>query len=176
MPTDQRQAEHQVYGSGQGAPDWADEVLSRRAYAVLATRNADGSPQTAPLMFVYDGERFLFSSRSTTRKVANLLAHPWARVLVQGSIDHERWIAAAGPTEVIEGVASRALNRRVSERYLTAAGRIGWERTIAPLEDATIVLHPERWTWWDVAGMFGVILDHGYTEHDVAEWFVPLDP
>jgi PPOX class probable F420-dependent enzyme len=170
------QTEQQVYASGQGAPAWADEVLHRRAYAVLATRNPDGSPQMAPLMYVYDGDRFLFSSRSTTRKVRNLRSRPWARVLVQGGIDHERWIAATGPTEIVDGAASHALNRQVGERYLTESGRVGWERTIGLMEDATIVLAPERWTWWDVAGMFEVIVEQGYTGEEAAAWFHPLDP
>jgi PPOX class probable F420-dependent enzyme len=168
--------EQQVYRAGTGLPEWADEVLGRRAYAVLGTLRPDGSVHTVPLMYTFDGERFLFESRSTTRKVRNIEAHPRARVLVQGSIEHERWIAADGAAEVVYGQDAAKLNAAVVDRYLTEAGGAGWNATIAPLEDVTIVLRPERWTWWDIAGMLGAITAHGYTAEEAAGWFHPLDP
>jgi hypothetical protein len=166
----------QVYRAGSGLSDWADEVLKRRSYAVLATVNPNGSAQTAPVLFAFDGERFLFESRSTTRKVRNLVGRPQARVLVQGPPDDSCWIAAEGPTEVAGGAEAQRRNAIVADRYLTDAGRVGWARTIAPLDDVSIALVPERWSWWNPAAMFDVITDHGYTAEDVAGWFHPMDP
>lgn len=168
--------EQKTYGAGRGVPDWADEVLGRRAYAVLATINPDGSAHTVPLMFVFDGERFLFESRSTTRKVRNIDERARARVLVQGSVEHERWIAADGPARIVRGEEAARLNAMVVDRYLTPAGEAGWNATIAPMEDVTIALTPDRWTWWDIAGMIEVIGEKGYAADDAAGWFHPLDP
>lgn len=166
----------QVYAAGHGLPSWAAEVLERRTYAVLGTLQPDGAVHTVPLMYVFDGERFLMESRSTTRKVRNVQSDSRCRVLVQGSLDHERWIAADGRAHVVEGEDALRLNAEVVDRYLTDDGRRGWNATIAPLEDATIVLTPERWIWWDIAGMIETIAAQGYDPEEAVEWFHPLDP
>jgi PPOX class probable F420-dependent enzyme len=165
----------QIYRAGAGLPDWAEQVLQRRTYAVLATNNPDGSPQTVPLLYTFDGERFLFESRSTTRKVRNLTDRPHARVLVQGPPDDSCWIAAEGSAEIVGGAEAQRRNATVAERYLTDAGRVGWARTVAPVEDVSIALVPARWSWWSPEAMFEVISDHGYTEEEAAGWFLPMD-
>lgn len=168
--------EERVYSATTGMPDWAREVLDRRAYAVLGTNNPDGSVHTVPLMYVFDGERFLMESRSTTRKVRNIEACPRARLLVQGSLDHERWIAVDGAAHIERGEEAARMNALVVDRYLTDGGREGWDATIAPMEDVTIVVTPDRWTWWDIAEMMEVIGEKGYTAEEAAGWFHPLDP
>jgi PPOX class probable F420-dependent enzyme len=166
----------QVYRARHGMPEHAEEFLARRVYAVLGTQNPDGSPHTVPLMFAFDGERFLFESRSTTRKVRNVEATRNARVLVQNPPQMEGWIAAEGPAHVVRGDAAQRLNRLVADRYLTDEGHSGWASTVAPLEDVTIVLEPRTWSAWDVSAMFGTIVQQGYREEQAMAWFHPLDP
>jgi PPOX class probable F420-dependent enzyme len=166
----------QVYRARHGMPEHAQEFLARRVYAVLATENPDGSPHTVPLMFVFDGERFLFESRSTTRKVRNVEATGHARVLVQNPPQMEGWIAAEGPAHVVSGDAAQRLNRHVAERYLTEEGRNGWAATMASVEDVTIILEPRKWSAWDVSAMFETIARHGYREEQAMAWFHALDP
>ena len=50
----------------EGDEDWTDDLLTRRTYAVLGTENPDGSVHMVPLMFAFDGERFLFETNAAT--------------------------------------------------------------------------------------------------------------
>jgi hypothetical protein len=103
----------------------------------------------APVAFVFEDERFLFESSTTTLKVRNLRERPRGRVLVE-SPGGNGWIGATGSTEIIGGEEAQRLNARVIGRYLTEEGRSVWADTVGPLDDVTIVLTPERWSSWDI--------------------------
>ena len=160
----------------EGDEDWTDDLLTRRTYAVLGTENPDGSVHMVPLMFAFDGERFLFETNAATRKVRNLEARPRARVLVQGIVDDmEAWVSAAGETEIVRGAEAQQLNRTVIERYTTEEGARGWTETMGPLDDVTVVLRPSRWWSWSLAATVEVMVEPGYDLEEVAAWFHPLD-
>lgn len=150
------------------------EVLERRTNAILATENRNGSTQMAPVAFAFDQGRFLFESSATTLKVRNLKERPRARVLVEAP-GGTGWVAAVGSTEIVEGVDAQELNTRVIGRYLTEEGKAVWADTVAPLDDVTIVLTPERWSSWDASEMLNVIAKHGYPIERAADWFLPLE-
>ncbi len=173
----QTTAPHAAFKTQPADPAWTERLLARRTYAVIGTENPDGSVHMTPLMYAFDGEVFLFESNTRTRKVRNLTARPRARVLVQGPTDEpESWVSAAGPTEIVTGQQAQELNATIVARYATEAGRRGWAATMGPLDDVTIVLHPERWWSWDIGATLQVMLDAGYTEAEVEGWFHPLDP
>lgn len=170
-------APHAAFRTHPADREWTERLLARRTYAVLGTENPDGSAHMTPLMYAFDGDRFLFESNRRTRKVRNLVARPRARVLVQGPTDEpESWVSAAGPTELVTGEEAAELTATIVARYATEAGRRGWAAAMGPLDDVAIVLHPVRWWAWDIGSTLEVMLDAGYTEDEVAGWFHPLDP
>lgn len=130
----------------------------------------------APVGFRLEGDRILVPTGSRTRKVRNAEADPRVRVLVMAPVavtgEDDGWVAADGRADVVRGEEAQRLNRMAMERYLTHEGRRGYERTFLPLLDVTIAVTPDRWQSWKSISMLQTMLEHGYTEDDVARWYV----
>ncbi|HOT78378.1 MAG TPA: TIGR03618 family F420-dependent PPOX class oxidoreductase [Microthrixaceae bacterium] len=77
------------------------EFLSERHLATLSTHRPDGTIHVAPVGFTYDPDRRLarIITRSGSRKVANIDAHPGSRVVLC-QVDGGRWLSLDGPAEV----------------------------------------------------------------------------
>ena len=169
-------AVHPSYRVKVGLSDWAQDVLRKRVYAVLATMKPDGSSHTIPVGFAFDGERLFIPSGSGTRKVRNIEADPRVRVLVQAppaAMGGDGWVAADGTAHIVGGDEAQRLNRMASDRYLTEAGQATYEEVMGPIMDVTIVVRPERWQMWSDSMMFESILERGYAEEEAANWFLP---
>jgi PPOX class probable F420-dependent enzyme len=65
-------------------------------YAVLATINADGSPQTSVMWVGRDGDDILFSTVEGRRKHRNMLRDPRVSVSVIDSADPENYVELRG--------------------------------------------------------------------------------
>jgi PPOX class probable F420-dependent enzyme len=149
--------------------------LRERRYAVLATQDA-GPVHLTPIWFLFEDDRFWFESFSGSGKVANLRRNPTASVVVDArEPGRERWVAAAGTVEILDGDVARGINARIRHRYLTPAA-LGDERVgpvYAVADDVTLKLTPARWTAWDSksldAQLFGGILGA-----DPDRWFLPV--
>ncbi|GIU97943.1 MAG: PPOX class F420-dependent oxidoreductase [Actinomycetota bacterium] len=72
----------------------------------LATVGADGAPHVVPVCHVLDGDRLVFATDRTTRKVANLLANP--RAAVCSDVYSEDW--ASGLAQVIVQGRARVID------------------------------------------------------------------
>jgi PPOX class probable F420-dependent enzyme len=169
---------HAAYRTGSGLTEWAEEVLARRVYAVIATLNDDGSPHTTPVGFLFDGDRFLIQSGARSRKVRNIEREPRVRVLVQAPaqvMGEDGWVAADGLAHVVHGEESRHLNEAANSRYLTEEGKAIYEEAIGPIMDVTLVVVPDRWQTWTDSSMFRPLLDRGYTEDEIARWFLEAE-
>jgi len=167
---------HPAYRTRSELSEWARRILATPVDAVLCTINADGSPHSAPVGFSFDGERFLIASGSATRKVRNLEADPRVRVLVMApaastGID-DGWVAADGHAELVRGEQAQTLNRQAVAPYLTEEGKRGYGEVFLPIMDVAIVVTPKRWRIWDETAMLTTMVEHGYTEDDVARWYV----
>jgi len=165
-----------AYRTRSDLSEWTRRILSMPVDAVLCTNNPDGSPHSAPVGFTFDGDRFLIASGSATRKVRNLEADRRARVLIMApatatGID-DGWVAADGHAELLHGAEAKALNRQAVAPYLTEEGQHGYGEVFLPIMDVAIVVTPERWRTWDESGMLTTMVEHGYTEDDVARWYV----
>ena len=62
-------------------------LLDGRNYAVLATVNADGSPQTSAMWVGRDGDDLLFSTVQGRLKYRNMLRDPRVSVTVHEAAD-----------------------------------------------------------------------------------------
>jgi PPOX class probable F420-dependent enzyme len=65
-------------------------------YAVLATINADGSPQTSVMWVGRDGDDILFSTVEGRRKHRNMVRDPRVSVSVIDSADPENYVELRG--------------------------------------------------------------------------------
>src|SRR5277367_6309312 len=71
-------------------------LIDGRNYSVLATVNADGSPQTSVMWIGRDGDDLLFSTVEGRRKHRNLVRDPRVSVTVIDSADPENYVELRG--------------------------------------------------------------------------------
>ncbi|MBF6125328.1 PPOX class F420-dependent oxidoreductase [Nocardia brasiliensis] len=71
-------------------------LLDGKNYAVLATLNADGSPQTSTMWVLRDGNDLLFSTLAGRLKHRNMLRDPRVSVTVIDSADGESYVELRG--------------------------------------------------------------------------------
>ena len=85
-------------------------------YAVLATINADGSPQTSVMWVGRDGDDIFFSTVEGRRKHRNMLRDPRVSVSVIDSADPENYVELRGRVSMTPD-EGRRLDTRLSWKY-----------------------------------------------------------
>ena len=91
-------------------------LLDGRNYAVLATVNPDGSPQTSVMWVGRDGNDLLFSTVEGRVKHRNVRRDPRVSVAVIDSSDPENYVELRGRVSMTPDVG-RALDTQLSWKY-----------------------------------------------------------
>ncbi|HEX5191001.1 MAG TPA: PPOX class F420-dependent oxidoreductase [Streptosporangiaceae bacterium] len=91
-------------------------LLDGRNYAVLATVNADGSPQTSAMWVGRDGEDLLFSTVQGRVKHKNMLRDPRVSVTVLDAANPENYVELRGRVTMTPDVG-RVVDTRLSWKY-----------------------------------------------------------
>ena len=91
-------------------------LLDGRHFAVLATINPDGGPQTSAMWVGREGDDVLFSTVAGRRKHRNLERDPRASVTILDSDDPYNYVELRGRT-TIEDDVDRAFDTRLSSKY-----------------------------------------------------------
>ena len=91
-------------------------LLDGRHFAVLATLNPDGGPQTSAMWVGRDGDDVLFSTLAGRRKHRNLLRDPRASVTILDSDDPYNYVELRGRCTITEDVG-RAFDIGLSHVY-----------------------------------------------------------
>ena len=91
-------------------------LLDGRNYAVLATINPDGSPQTSVMWIGRDGHDLLFSTVEGRVKHRNMRRDPRVSVTVIDSSDPENYVELRGRVSMTPDVG-RALDTQLSWKY-----------------------------------------------------------
>ncbi|ONI68108.1 PPOX class F420-dependent enzyme [Kribbella sp. ALI-6-A] len=97
-------------------PDQARALLDGANLAVLATVNADGSPQTSAIWVGRDGTDVLISSTAGLRKIRNLEADPRTSLIVIDATDPLRYAEIRG-TATITPDSDRAVAQALAIKY-----------------------------------------------------------
>ena len=82
-------------------------LLDGRNYAVLATVNPDGSPQTSVMWIGRDGGDLLFSTVEGRVKHRNMVRDPRVSVTVIDSSDPENYVELRGRVSMVPDVGRR---------------------------------------------------------------------
>ena len=82
-------------------------LVDGRNYAVLATVNPDGSPQTSVVWIGRDGADLLFSTVAGRVKHRNMLRDPRVSVTVIDSADAENYVELRGTVSMTPDVGRR---------------------------------------------------------------------
>ena len=91
-------------------------LLDGRHFAVLATINPDGGPQTSAMWVGRDGDDVLFSTLAGRRKHRNLLRDPRASVTILDSGDPYNYVELRGRCTITEDVG-RAFDIGLAHTY-----------------------------------------------------------
>jgi PPOX class probable F420-dependent enzyme len=91
-------------------------LLDGRNYAVLATLNADGSPQTSAMWVGRDGNDLLMSTRQGRVKYRNMLRDPRVSVTVHDAADPENYVELRGRAVITPDPGGR-LDNQLSWKY-----------------------------------------------------------
>lgn len=110
-------------------PESHADLLTRPAFAHLATIRPDGSPQSNVMWFEWDGELLRFTHTSTRQKYKNLQAEPRVAVSIADPDNNYRYVEIRGTVESItEDDAQASFYRHLQERY----------DSIYPINDAAV--------------------------------------
>jgi PPOX class probable F420-dependent enzyme len=91
-------------------------LLDGRNYAVLATLNADGSPQTSAMWVGRDGNDLLMSTVRGRLKYRNMLRDPRVSVTVHDAADPENYVELRGRAEITPDPGGQ-LDSQLSWKY-----------------------------------------------------------
>jgi PPOX class probable F420-dependent enzyme len=91
-------------------------LLDGRNYAVLATVNADGSPQTSAMWVGRDGDDLLFSTVEGRLKHRNMLRDPRVSVTVLDAADGESYVELRGRASITPDT-DLAVGHLLSRKY-----------------------------------------------------------
>jgi PPOX class probable F420-dependent enzyme len=91
-------------------------LLDGRNYAVLATLNADGSPQTSAMWVGRDGNDLLMSTLQGRVKHRNILRDPRVSVTVHDAADPENYVELRGQAEITPDPGAQ-MDRQLSWKY-----------------------------------------------------------
>lgn len=91
-------------------------LLDGPNYAVLATVNADGSPQTSAMWIGRDGADVLFSTVQGRLKHRNMLRDPRVSVTILEAADPENYVELRGRVTITPDIG-RAVDTELSWKY-----------------------------------------------------------
>jgi PPOX class probable F420-dependent enzyme len=91
-------------------------LLDGKNYAVLATVNADGSPQASAMWVGRDGDDLLFSTLQGRLKYRNIVRDPRVSVTVIDSADGENYVELRGRATITPDVDLR-VGHQLSWKY-----------------------------------------------------------
>ena len=96
--------------------DETRRLLDGRHFAVMATINPDGGPQTSAMWVGRDGDDVLFSTVAGRRKHRNLLRDPRVSITVLDSGDPYNYVELRGTVRFTEDVG-REFDTALSHAY-----------------------------------------------------------
>jgi PPOX class probable F420-dependent enzyme len=92
------------------------KLIDGKNYAVLATVNTDGSPQTSVMWIGRDGDDLLFSTVEGRVKHRNMLRDPRVSVTVIDSSDSENYVELRGRVSMTPDIGRR-VDTQLSWKY-----------------------------------------------------------
>jgi hypothetical protein len=128
-----------------------EDLLTKRLNSTIGTLNEDGSIHLAYVIFLYEEGRFYCETASLTRKARNVKARSTASFIVEGQVSSGRSVMAEneGTALLIDGDEARSINRRLREKYITAAALDQVDDAWNEFDDVAIEITPgPRWRSW----------------------------
>lgn len=125
-------------------PERFSDILRKNAYAHIATVAADGSPQSNPVWFEWDGRRLLFSTIKSRQKYKNLKARPAVAASILDPDEPYLGLELRGIAEIDEDPEKgKAFINRMAHKYTGEdfGDRPGEERVIVAIRPHRMLPH-----------------------------------
>jgi PPOX class probable F420-dependent enzyme len=100
------------------------DLMDRPLIANFATVRSDGSVQSNPMWFVWDGSRVRLTHTRTRKKFQNVSREPRVALSIVDPEDSQRYLEIRGEVESIDDDTGAPFYRTLQERY-GAGGPIG---------------------------------------------------
>jgi len=100
-----------------GIPDSFKDLLHKKAFANLATVNADGTPQVTPVWFDYDGTHVRFNTAKGRVKDRNLRRNPVVALTVMDPDNPYRYVQVKGRVAEITEAGADAHIDALAKKY-----------------------------------------------------------
>lgn len=98
-------------------PDSFKDLLQKKAFATLATVNADGTPQVTPVWFDYDGTHIRFNTARGRVKDRNLRRNPAVALAVMDPDNPYRYLQVRGRVAEVTEAGADAHIDALAKKY-----------------------------------------------------------
>jgi PPOX class probable F420-dependent enzyme len=111
----------------------------------LTTVRSDGQPQTSPVWFLWDGDRFLLYSRPGSGKVPNIRGNPRVSLNLDGDGEGGAIVSIEGAAQIDEQAPSADRVGAYADKYRQHIQRLGMESaSFARMYSTAIRITPTR--------------------------------
>jgi PPOX class probable F420-dependent enzyme len=105
-------------------PESFKDLLQKKAFATLATVNADGAPQVTPVWFDYDGTHVRFNTARGRVKEKNLARNPKVALAIMDPDNPYRYVQVRGRIAEVTETGADAHIDALAKKY-TGQDRYG---------------------------------------------------
>ncbi|MFC3995806.1 PPOX class F420-dependent oxidoreductase [Nocardiopsis sediminis] len=99
-------------------PEDREDILTKRAFASVATLGPRGEPQVNPVWIDWDGDHLKFSQTTTRQKYRNLKRDDRVAISVQDPDDPYRYVEVRGRVEQFTDDEGNAFIDAMAQKYL----------------------------------------------------------
>jgi PPOX class probable F420-dependent enzyme len=114
-------------------------ILKSKAFAHLATISPDGTPQSSPMWFIWDGEYIKFTHTTNRQKYHNIQRDPHVAVSITDADNPYTYAEFRGVVEKIEKDPDGAFYDTLAKHYGAPWGYSGDPRVILYVKPQHIV-------------------------------------
>lgn len=127
----------------------AERRLREEKIAWLTTVRSDGQPQSVPVWFLWDGERFLIYSQPGRQKLRNIGRNPRVGVHLDCNDRGGDVVRVEGTAETLDDFPLASEVGDYVEKFRESIARIGFEpESFARAYSVALGVTPTRWTVW----------------------------
>ena len=127
----------------------AERRLRKERIAWLTTVRSDGQPQSVPVWFLWDGERFLIYSQPGRQKLRNIGRNPRVGLHLNANDRGGDVVRAEGTAEILDGFPPATGVGEYLEKYRQSIANIGFDPdAFARAYSVALRVTPERWQVW----------------------------
>jgi PPOX class probable F420-dependent enzyme len=127
----------------------AERRLREEEIAWLTTVRSDGQPQSVPVWFFWDGERFLVYSQLGRQKLRNIERNPRVDLNLNSNVQGGDVVRVEGTAEIVEDAPPATGVPEYVEKYRDAIARIGFDPDgFARAFSVALQVTPTRWQVW----------------------------